>query len=123
MENRNKEVTTSKELTNMTCVATFENHYKAMLFKKGMGEECVLKPVPRLLSSSCGTAAFFSLSQVNNCPDNSFQENCNSQEHCALQLNLTKELKSLVEAIYKMESKEGDKDGRFVEIYRENNKL
>ena len=42
-------------------VATFHNHYGALLFKKKMGENCTLKPVPRALSSSCGTAAFFSL--------------------------------------------------------------
>ncbi len=98
MENQNSKVITSKSLRQVTCVATFENHYKAMLFKKGMGEGCVLKPVPRLLSSSCGTAAFFSLQNG--------------------QLNLTEELKSLVDAIYRIEGKEGDKDGRFVEIYK-----
>lgn len=42
-------------------VATFHNHYGALLFKKKTGEKCYLKPVPRSLSSSCGTAAFFSL--------------------------------------------------------------
>ncbi len=42
-------------------VATFHNHYGALLFKKKLGENCSLKPVPRVLSSSCGTAAFFSL--------------------------------------------------------------
>ncbi|MGN1163532.1 MAG: DUF3343 domain-containing protein [Candidatus Ornithospirochaeta sp.] len=41
-------------------VATFRSHYGAMVFKKRFGEGCVLKPVPRTLSSSCGTAAFFS---------------------------------------------------------------
>ncbi len=41
--------------------ATFHNHYGALLFKKKLGENCFLKPVPRSLSSSCGTAAFFSL--------------------------------------------------------------
>lgn len=40
-------------------VATFHSHYGAMLFKKKIGEECTLAPVPRSLSSSCGTAAFF----------------------------------------------------------------
>ena len=41
-------------------VATFYSHYGAMLFKKRIGDSCYLAPVPRSLSSSCGTAAFFS---------------------------------------------------------------
>ena len=41
-------------------VATFANHYGAMLFKKNVGAGCTLRPVPRSLSSSCGTCAFFS---------------------------------------------------------------
>lgn len=41
-------------------VATFYNHYGAMCFKKRVGKGCYLAPVPRSLSSSCGTAAFFS---------------------------------------------------------------
>ena len=41
-------------------VATFHSHYGAMVFKKRVGESCRLAPVPRSLSSSCGTAAFFS---------------------------------------------------------------
>ena len=40
-------------------VATFHSHYGAMVFKKKMGVCCYLAPVPRSLSSSCGTAAFF----------------------------------------------------------------
>ena len=40
-------------------VATFINHYGAMLFKKTVGAGCTLRPVPRSLSSSCGTCAFF----------------------------------------------------------------
>ena len=40
-------------------VATFANHYGAMLFKKTVGAGCTLRPVPRDLSSSCGTCAFF----------------------------------------------------------------
>ncbi|MFC2821638.1 MAG: putative Se/S carrier-like protein [Sphaerochaeta sp.] len=40
-------------------VATFANHYGAMLFKKTVGAGCVLRPVPRSLSSSCGTCAVF----------------------------------------------------------------
>ena len=51
MENNDKEV---------SLVATFRSHYGAMVFKKRFGKGCVLKPVPRTLSSSCGTAAFFS---------------------------------------------------------------
>lgn len=50
MENRDQEV---------KYCALFHNHYGALMFKKKMGDECVLKPVPRSLSSSCGTAAFF----------------------------------------------------------------
>lgn len=46
--------------TNLEKVATFHSHYGAMVFKRKMGEGCELKPVPRSLSSSCGTAAFFS---------------------------------------------------------------
>ncbi len=41
-------------------VATFHSHYGAMVFKRRMGDGCRLAPVPRALSSSCGTAAFFS---------------------------------------------------------------
>lgn len=46
MDNRNKEVT-----------ATFSTHYGAMLTKKKLGDRCTLRPVPRSLSSSCGTCA------------------------------------------------------------------
>lgn len=53
MDNNNQEI-------NEYC-ATFHNHYGALLFKKRLGENCSLKPVPRVLSSSCGTAAFFTL--------------------------------------------------------------
>ena len=49
MENKSKEI----------MVATFANHYGAMLFKKKVGSGCTLRPVPRALSSSCGTCAFF----------------------------------------------------------------
>ena len=41
-------------------VATFANHYGAMVFRKSVGAGCTLRPVPRSLSSSCGTCAFFS---------------------------------------------------------------
>ena len=86
MENRNQKVT--------SFVATFENHYKAMLFRKGMGTACVLRPVPRCLSSSCGTSAFFTL------------------EDGASFDNLPQELKVLVEAIYEF------KNGEYHEIYK-----
>ena len=45
---------------NSEKIATFHSHYGAMVFKKKMGAGCSLAPVPRSLSSSCGTAAFFS---------------------------------------------------------------
>lgn len=41
-------------------VATFVSHYGAMMFRKRVGNGAELKPVPRSLSSSCGTAVFFS---------------------------------------------------------------
>lgn len=44
---------------NKMMVATFANHYGAMVFKKKVGAGCSLRPVPRVLSSSCGTCAFF----------------------------------------------------------------
>ena len=44
---------------NEMMVATFANHYGAMLFRKTVGAGCTLRPVPRALSSSCGTCAFF----------------------------------------------------------------
>ncbi len=40
-------------------VATFHSHYGAIMFKKRIGGDASLKPVPRSLSSSCGTAVFF----------------------------------------------------------------
>lgn len=43
-----------------TKVVTFQNHYGAMMLKKKMGDCCVLKAVPRSLSSSCGTCVFVS---------------------------------------------------------------
>lgn len=86
MENRNQEVT--------SFVATFENHYKAMLFRKGMASVCTLRPVPRCLSSSCGTAAFFTLEKPQDIA-------CLSQE-----------VKTLVEAIYEF------KNGEYDEIYK-----
>ncbi len=44
---------------NKMMVATFANHYGAMLFRKTVGAGCTLRPVPRALSSSCGTCAMF----------------------------------------------------------------
>lgn len=48
MENQSEKIT----------VATFFNHYGAMKMKKALGEGALLRPVPRLLSSSCGTCVF-----------------------------------------------------------------
>ena len=42
----------------MTCIATFYSHFGAVRFKKtceGLGWPAGLMPVPRDLSSSCGT--------------------------------------------------------------------
>ena len=42
----------------MTCIATFYSHFGAIRFKKdceGLGWPARLMPVPRSLSSSCGT--------------------------------------------------------------------
>lgn len=39
-------------------IATFHNHYGALQFRRRV-EGAALRPVPRSLSSSCGTAAFF----------------------------------------------------------------
>ena len=41
-------------------VVTFHSHYGALVFRRRYGEGCSLRPVPRSLSSSCGTAAFIS---------------------------------------------------------------
>ena len=46
----------------MQYVATFHSHFGATRFHKALRAEhvnCVLKPVPRRLSSSCGTCAQF----------------------------------------------------------------
>ncbi len=86
MENRNQEVT--------SFVATFENHYKAMLFRKGMGTVCTLRPVPRCLSSSCGTAAFFT-----------------NEDPQGIE-SISKEQKALVESIYEF------RNGVYHEIYK-----
>ncbi len=95
MENRNQEVTAA-------FVATFENHYKAMLFRKGMGPVCTLRPVPRCLSSSCGTAAFFTLEE----PADSSVKTGSSVDI------VSQELKALVESIYEF------KNGEYHEVYK-----
>ena len=44
------------------CIATFFSHFGAMVFKKkcdGEGYPAVIMPVPRSLSSSCGTCVRF----------------------------------------------------------------
>jgi len=41
----------------MTYIATFLNHYGALLLKKRLGDSCKVRAVPRSLSSSCGTCA------------------------------------------------------------------
>lgn len=40
-------------------IATFHSHYGAMMFRRRMGDDAKLVPVPRSLSSSCGTAVVF----------------------------------------------------------------
>ena len=72
---------------NKVMVATFANHYGAMLFRKTVGAGCTLRPVPRNLSSSCGTCAFFS------CPF------------------LKDYINENLEAVYEQ------KDGKFIKIY------
>ena len=42
---------------NNQMTATFSSHYGAMLTKRVLGQGCALRPVPRSLSSSCGTCA------------------------------------------------------------------
>ncbi len=39
-------------------VMTFHTQYGALSFRKDHPDICTLHPVPRALSSSCGTAAF-----------------------------------------------------------------
>jgi len=43
-------------------IATFYDHWGAVQFRthaKSLGIACTLKPVPRTLSSSCGTCAWY----------------------------------------------------------------
>ena len=52
----------------MTCVATFYSHFGAIRFKKlceGKGWPARVMPVPRDLSSSCGTCVLFSAPELN----------------------------------------------------------
>lgn len=56
--------------TTIEKVATFHSHYGAMLFKKRLNGVTLI-PVPRSLSSSCGTAALFS----GDVPESAFDEN------------------------------------------------
>ena len=72
---------------NEMMVATFANHYGAMLFRKTVGAGCILRPVPRALSSSCGTCAFF---------EGPFREEYKNENR---------------EAVYE------EKDGRYIRIY------
>ena len=51
----------------MTCVATFYSHFGAIRFKKlceGRGWPARVMPVPRDLSSSCGTCVLFSAPEL-----------------------------------------------------------
>lgn len=46
----------------MTCIATFYSHFGAVRFKKDCdrrGWDARLMPVPRDLSSSCGTCVYY----------------------------------------------------------------
>lgn len=46
----------------MKYIATFHSHYGAIAFQKALAKEgllVTLKPVPRYLSSSCGTCGAF----------------------------------------------------------------
>ncbi len=52
-----------ENLSEKITVATFFNHYGAMKMKKALGPDALLRPVPRLLSSSCGTCVFIHRSE------------------------------------------------------------
>ena len=57
----------------MTCIATFYSHFGAIRFKRtcdSLGLPANVMPVPRNLSSSCGTCVRFE----GNCPDDPPQE-------------------------------------------------
>lgn len=57
----------------MTCIATFYSHFGAIRFKKtcdSLGWAAQVMPVPRNLSSSCGTCVRYE----GECPDSPPQE-------------------------------------------------
>lgn len=57
----------------MTCIATFYSHFGAIRFKKtcdSLGWTAQVMPVPRNLSSSCGTCVRYE----GECPDSPPQE-------------------------------------------------
>jgi len=57
----------------MTCIATFYSHFGAIRFKRtcdSLGLDANVMPVPRNLSSSCGTCVRFE----GDCPDDPPQE-------------------------------------------------
>jgi len=57
----------------MTCIATFYSHFGAVRFKRtcdSLGLAANIMPVPRNLSSSCGTCVRFE----GTCPDHPPQE-------------------------------------------------
>ena len=57
----------------MTCIATFYSHFGAIRFKRtcdSLGLPANVMPVPRNLSSSCGTCVRFE----GDCPDDPPQE-------------------------------------------------
>ena len=57
----------------MTCIATFYSHFGAIRFKRtcdALGLNANVMPVPRNLSSSCGTCVRFE----GDCPDDPPQE-------------------------------------------------
>ena len=57
----------------MTCIATFYSHFGAIRFKRicdSLGMPARVMPVPRNLSSSCGTCVRFE----GDCPDSPPQE-------------------------------------------------
>ncbi len=59
----------------MTCIATFFSHFGAIRFKRccdSLGYRAVLMPVPRNLSSSCGTCVRYEGSAA--CPGGSFSD-------------------------------------------------
>ena len=86
MENNNQEI---KEK-----VATFRSHYAAMMFRRRYGEGCDLRPVPRSLSSSCGTAAFFKGDEREKCLD----ENVEGKRRGRVEKNIWRRVKKDLQA-------------------------